>query len=45
MRRIEKWWNGKSGIYAAYTRGEVVLVHLGVIVMLLACGFAEWLCK
>ena len=47
-KRIVKWWNGRNEAYThmckeEFSNGQVVLAHTAIIVILLACGLAEWI--
>ena len=50
MRRIESWLAKKNEPFSLlggenFTNKEIVLAHVGIVVMLLACSLAEWLAK
>lgn len=47
-KTVERWWHGRNAAYSTmcheeFTNGEVVLTHAAILVMLLACGLAEWM--
>ena len=47
MRRIEKWLAKKSEPFSTlcgenFTNKEVVLAHIGIVILIAACCLAEW---
>lgn len=49
-KKISEWLARPSQIFSLMsgedvTNGEVVAVHAGIVVALLACGLAEWLAR
>lgn len=50
MKNLENWLAKKSGLFSLlagedFTNGEVVLAHIGITLMLLACGLAECMAR
>jgi len=48
MKKLSKWWEARSATFSyisqeSVTHGEVVMAHLVIVGLLLACGLAEWI--
>ena len=46
--RVQDWWHKRSETFSRcagddITNGEVVLTNVAIIVIIAACGFAEWI--
>ena len=46
--RFLRWWDSRSVLFSRlcdeeFTNGEVVLAHAVVVLVVLACGLAEWM--